>query len=49
MAWRYLFGWAGGLTMLVSAYLYFLAPTPEHANGLLNRQVISAIRSLVPC
>lgn len=38
MAWRYLFGWAGGLTMLVSAYLYFLAPTPEHANGLLNRQ-----------
>lgn len=38
MAWRYLFGWAGGLTMLVSAYLYFLAPTSEHANGLLNRQ-----------
>jgi len=37
MAWRYLFGWAGGLAMLVSAYLYFLAPTPDHANGLLNR------------
>lgn len=37
MAWRYLFGWAGGLTMLVSAYLYFLAPTPAFANGLLNR------------
>lgn len=38
MAWRYLFGWAGGLTMLVSAYLYFLAPTAAHPNGLLNRQ-----------
>lgn len=37
MAFRYLFGWGGGLVMLVSAYLYFLAPTPEHPNGLLNR------------
>lgn len=37
MAWRYLFGWAGGLTMLVSAYLYFLAPTAAFPNGLLNR------------
>ena len=37
MAYRYLFGWAGGLTMLASAYLVFLAPTPDHPNGLLNR------------
>jgi GPH family glycoside/pentoside/hexuronide:cation symporter len=37
MAYRYLFGWAGGLTMLLSAYLYFLAPTTASSNGLLNR------------
>lgn len=37
MAYRYLFGWAGGLIMLVSAYMYFLAPTPAFPNGLLNR------------
>lgn len=37
MAYRYLFGWAGGLTMLALAYLVFLAPTAEHPNGLLNR------------
>lgn len=34
MAYRYLFGWAGGLGMLVSAYLYFLAPAN---GGLLSR------------
>ncbi len=37
MAYRYLFGWTGGLAMLASAYLIFLAPTPEFPNGLLNR------------
>ncbi|SEL82553.1 glycoside/pentoside/hexuronide:cation symporter, GPH family [Sphingomonas palmae] len=37
MAYRYLFGWAGGLLMLVSAYVLFLAPTPDFPNGLLNR------------
>jgi len=37
MAYRYLFGWMGGLTMLLSAYMYFLAPTSEFPNGLLNR------------
>jgi GPH family glycoside/pentoside/hexuronide:cation symporter len=37
MAWRYLFGWAGGLAMLSAAYLYFLAPGAGFANGLLNR------------
>ncbi len=31
MAWRYLFGWVGGLTVLLSAYLYFLAPVPAAA------------------
>lgn len=36
MAYRYLFGWAGGLAMLLSAYLYFLAPTRAFPNGLLN-------------
>lgn len=37
MAYRYLFGWAGGLTMLLSAYMVFLAPTTAFPNGLLNR------------
>ncbi|UIJ47469.1 MFS transporter [Sphingomonas cannabina] len=37
MAYRYLFGWAGGLLMLLAAYQVFLAPTPEYPNGLLNR------------
>lgn len=36
MAYRYLFGWAGGLVMLMSAYMYFLAPAPGYPNGLLN-------------
>ena len=37
MAYRYLFGWVGGLLMLLSAYQYFLAPTASFPNGLLNR------------
>jgi GPH family glycoside/pentoside/hexuronide:cation symporter len=37
MAYRYLFGWAGGLLMLLAAYQFFLAPTAEFPNGLLNR------------
>ena len=37
MAYRYLFGWAGGLIMLMSAYLIFLAPSDAFPNGLLNR------------
>lgn len=37
MAYRYLFGWVGGLTMLLSAYTFFLAPTQAFPNGLLNR------------
>ncbi|MES2755338.1 MAG: MFS transporter [Pseudomonadota bacterium] len=32
MAYRYLFGWAGGLTIMIAAYLYFLAPAPASAS-----------------
>ena len=31
MAYRYLFGWAGGLSMMLLAYLYLLAPVPAAA------------------
>lgn len=37
MAYRYLFGWAGGLGMLVATYAVFLAPAPGQESGLLNR------------
>jgi GPH family glycoside/pentoside/hexuronide:cation symporter len=37
MAWRYLFGWAGGLAMGLAAWLYFLKPAAGEVNGLLNR------------
>ena len=36
MAYRYLFGWTGGLLMLVAAYSWFLRPTAAFPNGLLN-------------
>lgn len=36
MAYRFLFGWAGGLIMLIGAYWIFLTPTPDYPNGLLN-------------
>ncbi len=35
-AWRYLLGWAGGLTMLLLAYQVFLSPRPGYENGLLR-------------
>ena len=35
-AYRYLFGWAGGLTILLLAYRVFLVPTTDYPNGLLN-------------
>jgi GPH family glycoside/pentoside/hexuronide:cation symporter len=38
MAYRYLFGWAGGLGMLVASYGWLLAPAEGQANGLLNRE-----------
>lgn len=37
MAWRYLFGWAGGLAIGLAVYLHFLAPVPGYPNGLLRR------------
>ena len=37
MAYRYLFGWAGGLGMLMISYGWFLAPEPGQSSGLLNR------------
>lgn len=35
-AYRYLFGWGGGLTILLLAYGLFLRPSPEYPNGLTN-------------
>lgn len=35
-AYRYLFGWAGGLTMLSLAYTVFLVPDATHPIGLQN-------------
>lgn len=37
MAYRYLFGWAGGLGMLVVSYSWLLAPAPGQSDGLLVR------------
>jgi glycoside/pentoside/hexuronide:cation symporter, GPH family len=38
MAYRFLFGWAGGLGMMILAYAWLLGPTPGHANGQLARE-----------
>lgn len=35
--WRFLFGWAGGLTMLTLAFAVFLVPTVEYPVGQLNK------------
>ena len=37
-AYRYLFGWAGGLVMLLLAYRVFLAPRVGFPNGLLRAE-----------
>lgn len=37
-AYRYLFGWAGGLLMLLLAYRLFLTPAPGYPNGLLRAE-----------
>ncbi len=34
--WRFLFGWAGGLTMLTLAFTVFLVPEPGYPVGQLN-------------
>ena len=36
-AYRYLFGWAGGLVMLLAAYTVFLPTDAAHPKGLLER------------
>ncbi|MEN3748153.1 MFS transporter [Sphingomonas sp. HF-S3] len=36
-AYRYLFGWAGGMGMLALSYAWLLAPEPGQESGLLNR------------
>ena len=36
LRYRFLFGWAGGLAMLVLAFAALLAPTEEYPNGQLN-------------
>lgn len=36
-SYRYLFGWIGGLTILLLAYGIFLRPSAAYHNGLLNR------------
>ncbi len=35
--WRFLFGWAGGLTMLTLAFAVFLVPTEDYPVGQLNK------------
>ena len=37
MAWRYLFGWGGGLLMGLLAWGVFLAPRAGQTTGMLNR------------
>ncbi|MBB5699274.1 MFS transporter [Sphingomonas yantingensis] len=37
-AYRYIFGWTGGLLMLLAAYQLFLVPEAGQTNGLLNRE-----------
>ncbi|MEP9359462.1 MFS transporter [Sphingomonas sp. KR3-1] len=37
MAYRFLFGWAGGLAMMILAYAWLLGPSPGHPNGQLVR------------
>lgn len=35
-AYRYLFGWGGGMAIVLSAYALFLVAAPGYPNGLLN-------------
>jgi len=36
LSYRFFFGWWGGLTMSILAYVLFLTPDAEHAVGVLN-------------
>lgn len=38
LGYRYLFGWAGGIAMVVLTFGYFLAPTAQYPVGQLNPQ-----------
>ena len=38
MSYRFLFGWAGGLGMMILAYAWLLGPSPGHPNGQLVRE-----------
>ena len=38
MSYRFLFGWAGGLGMMILAYAWLLGPSPGHSNGQLVRE-----------
>lgn len=38
MAYRFLFGWAGGLMMMILAYAWLLGPSPVHPVGQLVRE-----------
>jgi len=40
--WRYLFGWAGGLFILVLAFAYYFVPTERYPVGLTNRDGFEA-------
>jgi GPH family glycoside/pentoside/hexuronide:cation symporter len=48
-AWRYLFGWAGGLTILITAYTIFLAPNPPTAprSGFAHLALLGAAAMVV--
>jgi len=37
LGYRYIFGWAGGLTMLALAYVVLLTPSEDYPVGLLNK------------
>ena len=43
MAYRYLFGWGGGLAMLLAAYTVFLPTDAAHPKGLLERSGYGAM------
>ncbi|MBB4100848.1 MFS transporter [Sphingomonas kyeonggiensis] len=38
MSYRFLFGWVGGLGMMILAYAWLLGPSPGHPNGQLVRE-----------
>lgn len=50
LSFRYLFGWFGGLGMMVIAFQYLLVPSAEQPNGMLNHdgyEMYALISSIV--